>query len=55
MTFRERIDAKWNNRTLKMDWLGLEQLLRDILDSDETCEYKLLYSREALAAYTGRG
>ena len=54
-----RIDAQWDNlehsRSHKMDWLGLETILRDILSSGMDDTEKVIASREAIAAWTGRG
>ena len=53
--FRTRIDKQWDIRTAKMDWLGLEQILRDILNSNFDSQTKVELSKEAIAAYTKRG
>jgi hypothetical protein len=54
-----RIESQWNLhdtcKSIKMDWLGLEQILRDILSSGMDNTEKVIASREAIAAWTGRG
>lgn len=50
-----RINVKWNNPHPKMDWLGMETILRDILNSDMTDSDKVLASSEAIGAWTRRG
>ena len=53
-TIKERIDAAWESRKLKTDWLGLESVLRDILrKAAPTPELRTI--DEAIAAFTGRG
>jgi len=54
--FIDRIQRAWEDKSLKMDWLGLENLLRDILYSrDLTEEDKISLCKATLAAYTKRG
>lgn len=56
----DRINAQWDriekSRSLKMDWLGLETILRDVLsDTVLSDTEKVIASKEAIAAWTGRG
>ena len=67
-TIQQRIDAAWKameSGKLKIDWLALEQLLRDILEASKTStdigdrqnsptDY-LRAIDQAIAAHTGRG
>jgi len=57
-TIRERLDNQWDQNADLVNWLGLEQIIRDIIkdaikDKAITSELKLI--DEALGAYTGRG
>lgn len=50
-----RIDYKWESRSPKMDWLGLEAILVDIQRADIGDNVKCALTREAIDAWTGRG
>lgn len=51
-----RIEAQWTNRKIKLDWLELEQILRDILESDDVDERnKSILIADAIGAWTKRG
>lgn len=56
-TFSERINAQWDkNAPLKMDWMGLENLLTDILaTANLQNDSKVSLCKEAIEAYTRRG
>lgn len=50
-----RINAHWDYKGHKMDWLSLEQLLVDILNSDELSPVDKEYMcKEAIDAVTKR-
>ncbi len=53
--FAIRINAAWESKSMKMDWLGLEVLLRDILSSGLEASEKVELAKEAIAAFTKRG
>lgn len=55
MDFQKRIDDAWDTKAIKIDWLGLETLLRDILSSDLVDSEKVKLSQEAISAFTRRG
>lgn len=58
MTIAQRIDAAWDKPTRHMDWLGLESVLRTILETvpeDERDNPTLRLIDETLAAFTRRG
>ena len=50
-----RVDTQWSVKTMKTDWLGLEQLLVDILNSTIEDDMKVVLSKQAINAYTRRG
>lgn len=55
-TLQDRIKLAWESRSIKMDWLGLETLIRDVYDLENvSSDFKLELIRDALAAYTKRG
>ena len=54
-TIEERLRIVWESRAVKVDWLGMEQIIRDILKSDALPEKKLAQIDETIAAYTRRG
>lgn len=53
-SIRDRIEAHWDAKSMKMDWLGLEQILQDILREANPTPTLLLID-EAIGAYTRRG
>ena len=59
MDIRNRLDSQWDEKARKMDWLGLEDILCDILrlpnDGVITDSHKLTLIKEAIDAYTKRG
>lgn len=50
-----RINAQWDSRSRATDWLGLEQILVDILKEPMSAEAKVVLSKEAIDAFTRRG
>jgi hypothetical protein len=52
----KKFDDQWNVKKPKMDWLGMENLLVDILKRSELSEHdKLLAVQECIDAFTRRG
>lgn len=53
--YQGKLDAVWLRRG-KMDWLGMETMLADILTDPDLSAYdKVQLSKECVDAYTGRG
>lgn len=53
----QQIDAEWDKSPFRhTDWLGLERLLRDILNANTRSDAeKVALAKEAIAAFTRRG
>lgn len=51
------LDAKWTDRSTKVDWLGLEQFQRDIIESAYILDpvTKLSLIADAIGCWTKRG
>ena len=59
MTLQEieqRLDEVWNNKSIKLDWNGLEDMLVHICNlTDADAFKKLSLVKDAIDAYTKRG
>jgi len=54
--YRERLNQLWDRKERKMDWLGMESMLVDILrDAELTDREKVKLTKECIDAYTRRG
>lgn len=49
------LGKKWQEKPGKIDWLGLEDLLVEILNTDDTADERVALAKEALDAFTRRG
>lgn len=54
--YTQRLDMIWDRRLGKLDWLGMEFMLVEILkDTNLTDEQKVKLTKECIDAYTKRG
>jgi hypothetical protein len=53
--FQKQIDAVWDTRIQKIDWLKMETLLVQILNSELSDREKVSLTKNTIDAYTRRG